>query len=184
MTNAEVLSTIDKYLVLYPSEREDLSLLVSQLERDETMNNRSNFNGHVTASAIVLSPDKTEVLLIHHRAFDRWQQPGGHWDPDEDSPLEAAEREAIEETGVDINMYIPADEKFPLVPLSINSHYIPPSQSKGEPEHYHHDFRYVFLATSTKLAHQEAEVDAAEWFAFDTPEAAFVKTEIDRLKLN
>src|SRR5215468_529960 len=54
--------------------------------------------GHLTGSALVLSADAGQVLLLHHRKLDRWLQPGGHADAGESSGESVALREALEET--------------------------------------------------------------------------------------
>ena len=61
---------------------------------------RSHRPGHITASAVVLSPDGDQVLLTHHRKLDIWIQLGGHADGDQDL-LAAALREAREESGLE-----------------------------------------------------------------------------------
>jgi 8-oxo-dGTP pyrophosphatase MutT (NUDIX family) len=50
--------------------------------------------GHLTASAWVVNPVKTHVLLTHHRKFICWLQLGGHVDEGDESLLTAALREA------------------------------------------------------------------------------------------
>lgn len=57
----------------------------------------SNLNRHFTASAVVITD--SHILLIHHKRIAAWLPPGGHIDADE-MPHQAAEREAMEETGV------------------------------------------------------------------------------------
>ena len=56
--------------------------------------------GHLTASAVVLDPAGTCVLLVLHRKVGLWLQPGGHVDDTDASLSAAAVREATEETGV------------------------------------------------------------------------------------
>ncbi len=57
---------------------------------------RETLPGHVTASAWIVDPARTQVLLLHHGKLNRWLQPGGHWEEDPDL-LSAALREAREE---------------------------------------------------------------------------------------
>lgn len=55
---------------------------------------------HVTASAIVLSPDIRHTCLVLHGRIGRWVQPGGHLEPDDMTLASAAAREVEEETGL------------------------------------------------------------------------------------
>jgi 8-oxo-dGTP pyrophosphatase MutT (NUDIX family) len=56
---------------------------------------------HVTASAVVLSPDARQTCLVLHAKLGRWVQPGGHLEPGDLSLMGAARREVREETGLD-----------------------------------------------------------------------------------
>lgn len=174
---------VSAYIRANPTEVPRLGLLVTQLDDEETMNDRRNFHGHITASGIVLSPDKTRLLLIHHKAFSRWQQPGGHWEAGEADPLAVARRETAEETGLTKLEYMPVDGARPLVPLNLGSHPIPARPDRDEPGHFHHDFCYVFLASSeTVTAGQDDGVDGVRWFSFDAPECALVQEPIVKLR--
>lgn len=64
------------------------------------------FERHHTATAYVVSDEKT--LLLWHRKLRMWLPPGGHCEPDED-PVEAAIREALEETALDVEVIAPPD---------------------------------------------------------------------------
>ncbi|KAF0846267.1 NUDIX hydrolase [Nocardia caishijiensis] len=61
---------------------------------------REHAPGHITASAIVLSHDRREVLLTLHPRVGRWIQLGGHCEPGDDTVADAALREAVEESGI------------------------------------------------------------------------------------
>lgn len=91
---------------------------------------------HVTGSAWVVSPDRSRVLLLHHRKHDQWFQPGGHADGEAD--IEAvALRETAEETGI-------AAEHIRLVDgriFDLDIHRIP-AGPRG-PEHRHIDVRFL-----------------------------------------
>jgi 8-oxo-dGTP pyrophosphatase MutT (NUDIX family) len=56
---------------------------------------------HVTGSALVTGP--RGVVLLKHRRLGIWVQPGGHLDAGE-TPWEAAQREAEEETGLEVTL--------------------------------------------------------------------------------
>lgn len=60
---------------------------------------RENAYAHMTASAIIVSPDRKKTLMAYHKIYDSWAWTGGHADGECD--FEAiARREAQEETGI------------------------------------------------------------------------------------
>jgi hypothetical protein len=74
--------------------------------------------GHVTCTGLVLSPDKSKILLVHHRRLDRWLLPGGHCESGDPGVESVAEREVIEETGA---AFIPKGRAFSRNRCSSNS---------------------------------------------------------------
>jgi 8-oxo-dGTP pyrophosphatase MutT (NUDIX family) len=120
---------------------------------------RSSYDpGHVTASGIVLSPDRARLLLVFHRRLGRWLQPGGHLEAGDRSTMEAAHREVTEETGVT------PDPAIPPWLVGIDVHEIP--AARGEPPHLHHDLVYRFIGRAD-LPRPSAEVSQAAWWAVD-----------------
>ncbi|MBI2765010.1 MAG: NUDIX domain-containing protein [Chloroflexi bacterium] len=63
------------------------------------------FERHYTATAYVVSRDRT--LLLWHGKLGMWLPPGGHCEPNED-PVQAAEREVLEESGLCVAVIPPA----------------------------------------------------------------------------
>ncbi|PPJ25331.1 NUDIX hydrolase [Nocardia nova] len=61
---------------------------------------REHAPGHITASAVVFSHDEREVLLTLHPRVGRWIQLGGHCEPRDETVVDAALREATEESGI------------------------------------------------------------------------------------
>lgn len=57
--------------------------------------------GHITASTLVVDHTGTKALLTLHPRLGRWVQLGGHCEPEDVGILEAALREATEESGID-----------------------------------------------------------------------------------
>jgi len=121
-------------------------ILRKQVESGEDIWDRRNWTGHLTASAIVINSDASTCLMMGHKKLGFELAPGGHCDPYE-QPHISAQRELFEETGVfsaemahwhGVNQYCPID---------IDTHAIPNNTTKGEPSHFHHDFRYLFILT-------------------------------------
>lgn len=114
--------------------------------------------GHVTGSAWVVSPDRSQVLLMHHRKLDKWFQPGGHCDGDP-NVLNVAMKEATEETGV---RYItPVDDRI----FDVDIHLIP--ANAREAAHYHYDIRFLLEADPEEVIERNAESKEVKWVPLD-----------------
>lgn len=171
---------IRQYLVRFPDEKTGLAVLLGQVQNGEKLDGRKNFTGHVVGSALIFSSSSDRVLLINHPSLGRWIQPGGHWDEGEAGPWEAAKREAIEETGVDIQKNLSLDDKN--TPLLIESHLIPARDDKNEPEHYHHAFWYGYVASSEDLKLDDDVVKEAKWLELDKINDSKIQAATHRAK--
>jgi len=152
-----------RYLARFPHEAEALRPLAAQLAAPAPPDDRRTLPGHLTAAALLLHPARDELLLVRHRVLGRWLQPGGHLERGE-LPLEAARREAREETGARDAVLLDwaGDGADPAraLPLDIDVHAIPARPARDEPAHLHLDFRYAFRLADDALVHQADEVDA------------------------
>jgi 8-oxo-dGTP pyrophosphatase MutT (NUDIX family) len=182
VTTRELADILVEYLNVYPEETQSLQLLQDQLTAGETLNSRKNFRGHITGAGIVLSPDKSKLLVVHHKFFDDWSQPGGHWEAGDPNPRTAAKREVIEETNADIAEQSPIAGNDLQIPLDIETYAYDARPEKNEPAHFHHDFRYVFLAKSENLKPQKSEVNSATWMPFDDPRLKNIQKSIAKLR--
>lgn len=120
---------------------------------------RTEFDpGHFTASGFVASPDGTAILLVLHGKLDRWLQPGGHLEPEDDSVETAARREVLEETGV--GDLIRMGNSL----VRVDAHPIPARPT--EPAHKHFDLGMGFQATSNAIGPIDEVIDA-RWVGFE-----------------
>lgn len=137
-----------RYLEVFPSENQRLEvfgLFLRETTEPAQLFHRKNFNGHITASGFVLSADCKKLALVNHKFLQRYLQPGGHVEATDENVLAAAQREILEETGIEVCAHVPYHAD-PLLPVDIDTHEIPANPKKNEPKHWHHDFRFVFRA--------------------------------------
>ncbi len=115
---------------------------------------RTHLPGHITGSAWIVNPERTQALLVHHAKLNKWVQPGGHADGDENI-LGVALREAEEETGLK-NLTI-----VTRAPFDVDIHTIP--QRSDFPEHFHYDIRFLFEASLEEPILVSEESHAVTW---------------------
>jgi len=124
--------------------------------------------GHVTGSGWVLSHDRSRCLLVHHRKLNRWLQPGGHADGQNDL-ADVALREVCEESGL-VELELPKS-LGKIVPLDIDVHIIPARTDKSgkviEDAHEHHDIRFLILAAKGQELAVSDESNDVRWFSHD-----------------
>jgi 8-oxo-dGTP pyrophosphatase MutT (NUDIX family) len=162
----EIQRTVSLYLEWYPDEYDELDRLFTALKVGTAYTSRKEFTGHITCGSVLVDP-KGRVLHIKHNALDRWLLPGGHVEPEDVTLVGAALREAQEETGIPVDALTSLPD-FDGVPVDIDVHPIPPNEGKGEPAHWHFDFRYAFTADpTTPIRLQDEEVAGSDWLAPD-----------------
>jgi 8-oxo-dGTP pyrophosphatase MutT (NUDIX family) len=148
------------------AEARDLERIRDFMARHSDPFDRKIAQGHLTASALVLSEAGDRVLLLHHRKLHRWLQPGGHGQAGETSGEAVALREAIEETGI-ARLRVHPDAPRPL---DVDVHDIP--AHGAEAAHQHLDLRYLVLApAAAALKRCDVETNDLRWFAWEELDA-------------
>ncbi|MGA8164932.1 MAG: NUDIX domain-containing protein [Waddliaceae bacterium] len=122
-----------------------------------------------TATVFILEDKK--ALLIFHRKFQKWLPPGGHIAPNE-TPAEAARREAKEETGLEISLI--AQENIWITKWNAKSFERPYLCLLEEvpayhnvPAHQHIDFIYVGRPAGGRLRQNREETAGIRWFTLE-----------------
>lgn len=163
ITAQHIRDTLTAYLDQRPEDKDSLSALINALEDTAgTITSRKEFQGHVTAGALLLRADG-RVLLVEHKALGTWLFPGGHLEEDDETLMRAALRELAEETGIDPGLVTPVSP----VPLHIDIHPIPANPAKDEPDHQHFDVRFLFRTDADVTALQAEEVLDHCWQSAD-----------------
>lgn len=159
---ANAIELLARYIAQYPDQAPGLEALAHQLSlAGSDIELRSTMLGHLTSSVFVLDVTMTKVLLIHHKHYDMWIQPGGHYELP-GSLWESACREVAEETGLTFLALHPVLEDG--LPLDIETHPIAARPSKNEGPHVHHDFAFLAVATREfEPTPQLEEVHGVKW---------------------
>ncbi|MET8507948.1 NUDIX hydrolase [Streptomyces sp. NPDC004787] len=160
----------DAVLVLkgYEDQQELRDVYLEHLAAHEDGMYKPCSAGHVTASALVIDPERGRVLLTLHRKLNMWLQMGGHCEPEDTTVAGAALREATEESG------IPGLTLLPGGPVRLDRHPIP------APCNWHLDVQYAALAPAGAAAEISDESLDLRWFAYDEV-AGVADTSVVRL---
>ena len=136
MHRQELLNLLRSHRTRFMDEAAYIRRAITFVEQHEDIFYRELWPAHVTGSAWVVSPDRSRVLMMHHRKHGQWFQPGGHADGDADI-LRVALRETAEEMGL-------APGKVQLLStevFDVDIHAIP--AIGDEPKHEHIDIRFL-----------------------------------------
>lgn len=95
----ELIGQLQTYVPCNEQEARDRDHMLAFLKAGETPFSRDNELAHFTASAWIVNPARSRVLMIYHNIYRSWAWTGGHADGETDL-LAVALREAREETGI------------------------------------------------------------------------------------
>ncbi len=119
---------------------------------------RGCYPDHLTASTLVLSADGQRVLLTLHAKAGRWFQFGGHCEDGDLTLAGAAEREAVEESG------IPGLRVDPE-PVQLSEHAVPFCDPRGGVHHL--DVRFLAVARDDAAYDVSEESLDVRWWPVD-----------------
>lgn len=164
---------IEKYIPCCEQEREDKRMLLKYIDENPDILLRCNETAHFSASAWVVNPEHTRVLMLYHNIYNSWSWPGGHADGEEDL-LCVALREVQEETGIaDIRPV--SGDVYSLEILTVNAHF---KKGRYVVPHLHLNLTYLLEADDRQAVHSKPDENSAvRWFPLD--EAVAASTEPD-----
>ena len=164
MRHVTLLEELEAYRPWNDQEERDRAELLRRLRSGEALYTRDNAAGHLTASAWVVSPDLTQVLMAYHNLYDSWSWLGGHADGDRDL-LAVSMREVREESGLTAVRPV-SPHIYSLEILTVDGH-----EKRGQyvPSHIHMNVTYLLGAMDHELRQKPDENSGVAWF---TPEEA------------
>ena len=159
---------LERYLPWNEQEERDRAEILRRLRSGEELYGRDNASAHLTASAWVVSPDRTQVLMAYHNLYDSWSWLGGHADGDRDL-LAVALREVREESGLaEVRPVSPAIYSVEI--LTVDGH-----EKRGAyvSSHLHLNVTYLLEADpALPVWKKEDENRAVAWFGREAAVAA------------
>jgi 8-oxo-dGTP pyrophosphatase MutT (NUDIX family) len=131
----------------------DWTQTMALLELGPQVMGKPHTDGHVTASAVIVSHDRARILLCLHGKHNVWCQLGGHCEPEDGDLAAAALREAVEESGI-------AGLTVDPVPVDLDVHHV---NCGGRPNR-HHDVIFLVHAPADAVAQVSEESHELRWF--------------------
>jgi 8-oxo-dGTP pyrophosphatase MutT (NUDIX family) len=158
-----VLDLLDRFQPRDEAEAADVTRIRELAEQTDDPWARAN-PLHITASALIVHPATSRVLLRWHQRQQAWLQVGGHGDPGESDPLDIALREAREESALTDLEPWPDAELWQVTIVDV------PASSK-EPAHQHADLRFLLATGDPEAARPETPDNPLRWLPVAEAEA-------------
>ena len=163
MMKEKLIQKIREFQPCNEQEATDKATMLALLESGTDLAHRDNLLTHLTASAWVVNPDRTKVLMAYHNLYDSWAWLGGHADGEQDLAA-VAQREALEESGLEaVRLVTPK-------PISVEILTVDGHEKRGRyvPSHLHLNVTYLFEADpDAPLRSKPDENSAVAWIPID-----------------
>ncbi len=156
------------YVPCNEQEERDRELMLRCLQQEPHLFTRENTLAHMTASAWIVNPSRTKVLMAYHNLYQSWSWLGGHADGERDL-LQVALKEAREESGVTHIRPVSGDI-YSVEALHVFGHV---KRGRYVSAHIHLNATYLLEADdSDALFVKPDENSGVAWFAPQQAEAA------------
>ncbi len=166
-----LMAQIRAYQPVNEQEEQDKELILHCLETEKDIFTRENRLAHMTASAWIVNPEKTKVLMAYHNIYNSWSWLGGHADGETDL-LKVALKEAREESGIR-HVKPVSDQIYSLEVLTVDGHV---KRGAYVSSHLHLNVTYLLQAEETDRLHiKEDENSNVAWFSLE--DAVVASTE-------
>lgn len=163
MMKEKLIQKIQEFQPCNEQETRDKTLMLKLLGEEMDLSHRENLMVHLTASAWVVNPERTKVLMAYHNLYNSWAWLGGHADGNFDLSAVAI-KEAQEEAGLQ-EVRLVTDDILSLEILTVNGH-----EKKGTyvPSHLHLNCTYLLEADpNAPIRIKEDENSRVGWIDFD-----------------
>lgn len=161
-----LLKQLTAFVPFNEQEARDRELLLGCLRREPEVLTRKNLLAHFTASAWVVNPARTRVLMAYHNIYRSWSWLGGHADGESDL-LAVALREVREESGIRSARPMSRDI-FSVEALTVDGH-----EKRGAyvSSHLHLNVTYLLEADEEEaLSIKPDENSGVRWFTLEESE--------------
>jgi len=147
-------TTVDAFTPTDEAQKTHRQAVLDFIDEHDDALHRSCLVGHLTASAWVIDHSGSRGLIMYHSKIQRWVQPGGHADGDANLAAVAL-KEATEETGI-------AGLEVWSEPIDVDIHLFV-NRKQTEPDHLHHDLRFLVRAPVGAVEQGNEESEALRW---------------------
>ena len=159
----DLIQQVTAYVPVNEQEAADRKALLQHLQSGADIYTRNNQTAHLTASAWVVSPERTQVLMAFHKIYNSWAWLGGHADGEHDMTA-VARREVMEESGLeDVKLLTPGIVSLEI--LTVDGH-----EKRGAyvPSHLHLNVTYLFEADPNAPLHVKPDENSGvAWIRMD-----------------
>ena len=161
----DLIKQLEAYQPWNKQEARDQESLLRLCRSGQDFYTRENGFAHFTASAWVVSPDRSQILMAYHNLYDSWAWLGGHADGERDL-LSVALREVREESGLEAVRPVSA-EIYSLEILTVDGH---EKRGRYVSSHLHLNLTYLIEADpAAPIRPKPDENSRVGWFS---PEGA------------